>query len=306
MNVKRWTAILLIFCLAICGMTACKSKDDKKSATAGGYVEGAPEDGGDHYEIIGNQGGGNHVTEDNDGTTTPDPDTDTDGGNTEQPGNQTNDDDNKTDDPKTPDTDGGKEDEKPVDTPNNGEEEEDDELDYKYKDGNKIKILDYNLRCANDPEGRSIKERSVRFREVMKKYQPDVCGFQEIVPEWVTYLAADYPDYGYHIEYRSTTSKEGTMVMWNTKTMEMLEEGHFWLSDTPDVMSKADSWGETQFYRIVAWAKVKVKATGSTFIYYSTHQNNAGTHPVGSAQVINAKAKAMGVGTKFAGLCMGD
>ena len=308
MNMKRWTAILLIFCLAICGMTACKSKDDKKSASAGGYVEGAPEDGGDNYEIIGNQGGGNHVTEDNDigGTTTPDPDTDTDDGNNEKPDDQPNNNIQK------PDPDEGKDNEqKPDNEPIiGGDDDEDEKPDVKYKDGNLINILDYNLRCADDIEvatGGTIKVRAERFREVMKKYNPDICGFQEVVPKWVDCLNADYPTYGKHIEYRATNSLEGTMVMWNTATMEELEHGHFWLSPTPEIMSSGDAaWGKSGFYRIVAWAKVKVKATGSTFIYFSTHQNNAGTHPENSAKTILSYARKFGVGTKFGGFCMGD
>ncbi|MBQ7090632.1 MAG: hypothetical protein IJN82_05890, partial [Clostridia bacterium] len=204
---RRTVAILLILCLAVCGMTACKSKDDKKAASAGGYVEGAPEDGGDNYEIIGNQGGGNHVTEDNDvgGTTTPDPDPDTDdGGNTEQPGNQTDD---KTDDPQTPVTDGGEEDnQKPEEKPNVGGEED---PDADYKAGNKIKILDYNLRYTDDPDGRSIIERALRLEKVIATYSPDICGFQEIVPTWVDCIGNDYPTYENYVYYRATNNKEG-------------------------------------------------------------------------------------------------
>jgi hypothetical protein len=189
---KRWIAILMIFCLALGCMTACKSKDDGKSAAAGSYVEGEAYTG-DHAEIVENQGGGK------------DPTTDSSGGNTDG-GN----------------TDGGNTDSGNNDGGNNDGGNTD--IDVEYKEGNKIKIIDYNLRCANDPDGNSIKERSVRFREVMKKYTPDICGFQEIVPEWVTYLEADYPTYGKHIQYRAGNSKEGTMVMWNTATMEKLEQ----------------------------------------------------------------------------------
>ena len=306
---KRWIAILMIFCLALGCMTACKSKDEGKSATAGSYVEGEASTG-DNAEIIENQGGGKDPSTDSSGGSTDGGSTDggnTDGGNTDggnTDGGST--DGGNTDGGNTDggNTDGGNTDGGNADGGNTDGGNTDD--DVEYKEGNKIKIIDYNLRCANDENGNSIQERSVRFREVMKKYTPDICGFQEVVPEWVTYLEADYPTYGKHIQYRSASSKEGTMVMWNTATMERLEEGHFWLSPTPEVESNGAAWGEGQLNRIVAWAKVKVKATGSVFVFFSTHQNNAGTHPENSAKTILAQAKKLGVGTKYGGFCMGD
>ena len=323
---KRWIAILMILCLAVGSLAGCKGEEEKKSAAAGGYVEGSADVGGDEVTIVDNQGGGVGNTSnsgdqggdaDLDQDTDSEQDTDTNKGNTNTDKGNTNTDKGNTNTDKgntntdkgntdtNTDQNNGTDDKKEPEQDSEDEEEEE-AGDVDYKPGNKIKILDYNLRYTDDPEG-TIKERSVRLREVMKKYTPDVCGFQEIVPAWVTYLSADYADYGYHVQYRATNSKEGTMVMWNTKTMEKLETGHFWLSPTPDVMSSGDeAWGESGFYRVVTWAKVKVKATGSTFVYFATHQNNAGTHPENSGKTIVNQARKLGVGTKIGGFCMGD
>ncbi len=300
---KKLTAVLMIFLIAISCMSGCKNGEEKKTASAGAFVEGATESDENKDTIIENQGGGKTPTQNTDTNPTPSDDDD-DKNEPQTPNNNEN---NK--EPQKPNKDNNETPTAPDETPNETpkeDEEDGDEEEVDYKPGNKIKILDYNLRYTDDPDGRSIKERSVRFREVMKKYTPDVCGFQEIVPEWVTYLTADYPDYGSHVQYRAQSNKEGTMVMWNTATMEKVEEGHFWLSDTPDKESKGDSWGETQFYRIVNWAKVKVKATGSVFVFFSTHQNNSGSHPENSARTILTQAKKLGVGSKYGGFCMGD
>ena len=297
---KRWIAILMIFCLALGCMTACKSKDEGKSAAAGSYVEGEASTG-DNAEIIENQGGGKDPTTDSSGGNTDSGNADngtTDNGNTDNGTTDNGNTDNGNTDGGTTDggtTDGGN-------TDNGNEEEE----GADYKAGNKIKILDYNLRYTDDPNGRSIIERAVRLEKVIEAYKPDVCGFQEIVPAWVECIEMDYPTYDYHIHYRATNNKEGTMVMWNTETMEKVETGHFWLSPTPEVESNGAAWGAGQLNRIVAWAKVKVKATGSVFIFFSTHQNPQGTHPENSAKTILAQAKKLGVGTKYGGFCMGD
>ena len=81
---KRWIAILMIFCLALGCMTACKSKDDGKSAAAGSYVEGETYTG-DNAEIIENQGGGKDPTTDSSGGNTDGGNND--GGNTDSGNN---------------------------------------------------------------------------------------------------------------------------------------------------------------------------------------------------------------------------
>ena len=39
--------------------------------------------------------------------------------------------------------------------------------------------ISFNIRCANDPDGNSIKERAERLKAVLDKYNADIIGFQE-------------------------------------------------------------------------------------------------------------------------------
>lgn len=79
--------------------------------------------------------------------------------------------------------------------------------------------------------------------------------------------------------------------MWRKDKFELLDSGHFWLSETPDTESKG--WGASH-WRICMWVKLKVKATGKTFLYYNTHYDFSADCHVGSANLIIKRAQALG------------
>ena len=192
-----------------------------------------------------------------------------------------------------------------------GEEEE----EVKYDERNKLKIIAYNLRCANDSAeyggAKEISDRMPRFKEkVMDVYQPDVVGMSECVPAHITFLQSDYAstsygDYQFHYTWRSSSNKETTPIMWNATKLEDLEHGTFWLSDTPDTESKATAWG-AQHWRIVCWAKLKVKATGKIFLFFSTHFDFNDVAHVNSVKTIQKKATEMGAFSKYGFFFVGD
>ena len=46
-----------------------------------------------------------------------------------------------------------------------------------------MRIISYNLRYTDDPDGHSIQERAPRILDIIKDYDPDIMGFQELVPK---------------------------------------------------------------------------------------------------------------------------
>ena len=138
-----------------------------------------------------------------------------------------------------------------------------------YDARNRIKVVSYNIRCANDDNGNSIKERAPRLEKVINKYDPDVMGFQEFVPEWNKYVQDSfYDEYDYLIHYRAQDNYEGTPVFWKRAKFKLLDSGMFWLSDTPD--QESCGWNAA-CYRVCSWVKLEVRATGKVFYYYNTH-----------------------------------
>ena len=75
--------------------------------------------------------------------------------------------------------------------------------------------ISFNIRCANDPDGNSIKERAERLKAVLDKYNADIIGFQEATPEWLDIIKKDYGEkYEIFNRYRDSANLESTPILW--------------------------------------------------------------------------------------------
>ncbi len=156
-----------------------------------------------------------------------------------------------------------------------------------------IKVVTFNLRCANDPNGNSIDERAPRLKKVLAKYDADLVGFQEVTPRWMDHLTATYgEEYEIINQWRKYNNLESTPMMWRKARFECLDHGHFWLSDTPDIESRG--WDSIGCYRICMWAKLRDKQTGEVFTFFNTHYGFGDDCQVKSGNLILAHMKAMG------------
>ena len=172
-----------------------------------------------------------------------------------------------------------------------------------YQKDDVIKVLDYNIRCANDGENKMIVDRAPRLEALVKKYSPDVIGFQEAKRKWINEPEDRFwQDYCMRYMYRSMTSKESCPILWKRDKFKLVDEGYFWLSDSPDAISK--SFG-TKFHRICCWVKLKDRKTGKKFIFCNTHM--AGGWPtVPSSKLILERLEANGAFTDCGAFLTGD
>ena len=61
----------------------------------------------------------------------------------------------------------------------------------------KLKVISFNIRCMDDKDGHSVKERAPRLRKVIEPYAPDVMGFQEYTPLWESHIEEQFgEEYG--------------------------------------------------------------------------------------------------------------
>lgn len=276
---KRIVALLLVLMLLL---TGCSKAPSEESAAAGEFVEGEvqnPVENEDQPEKV-------EPSERPDQSDTPPVD--------ETPGE---------DEPETPPADETPAPETP-DEDTTPEEEEPAVPDVDYKEGNKLKIISYNIRYTDDPGGNSIDERAPRLKHVIDMYDPDLVGFQEATPRWITHLYNDYEGkYEIRYKYRSTQNSESTPLMWKRDKFELQDEGYFWLSETPEVESKG--WGAS-LWRICYWVKLKIKATGETILFYNTHFDGGKEHHIGASNLILQRARAQGGFSKYAVFLTGD
>ncbi len=169
--------------------------------------------------------------------------------------------------------------------------------------GTKLKILDYNIRCADDGENRMIADRAPRLEAVIRKYEPDVIGLQEATPQWIEYLQDHLCDtYRMVYLYRNENSREATPILWKKDTLINRREGHFWLSDFPEVSTK--SYG-TRHYRICNWIRFRVKGTDEEFFFVNTHMGG-GHASACSSKLIMQKMEHRGAFTQYPALLTGD
>ena len=61
---------------------------------------------------------------------------------------------------------------------------------------------------------------------------------------------------------------EGCPIFWRTDRFEKIDGGSFWLSETPEVMSK--DWGSSH-YRICVYVILRDKVTNKEFAIFNTH-----------------------------------
>ncbi len=139
-----------------------------------------------------------------------------------------------------------------------------------------LKILCQNLRYAgNKKEIGTDNEASIRrhrLQWLVKKYDPDIVGMQEVNDRWIEMLQEDFgAEYELYYQYRGALkgSNESEPVMWKKDKFEKVEEGSFWLSETP---GQANPPGFDQYYpRICNWVRLREKESGRIIRVGSTH-----------------------------------
>ncbi len=167
-----------------------------------------------------------------------------------------------------------------------------------YDAANLLKVISYNVRVLDDGGEKDIVQRAPRLKEVVNKRDPDIIGFQEVGTKWWDNYLVNYfgDEYDYLIKYRAEDSKEATPIFWKKDKFELVKDGYFWLSETPDQESKG--WGE-EHYRIACWVQLKLKSTGKEFLYINTHYGFGDKAHVGSAKLVIQRMTALGGFTKY-------
>jgi len=131
-------------------------------------------------------------------------------------------------------------------------------------------VMTYNLRYASPNPPNAWPARRPLVREVIQSVAPDVLGTQEGLYAQLKDLASDLPEFEWIGLGREGGSKGEFMAVFFRKTrLEPLAFDHFWLSDTPGVISST-TWGNSN-RRMVTWIRFRDRATGGEFFLFNTH-----------------------------------
>lgn len=145
-----------------------------------------------------------------------------------------------------------------------------------------VKIMSFNLKI-NGSGYQSRENRLPKAVEIIEKHSADSFGVQEADKWWTDGLEEALPQYARVGTYRDDGISEGEScsIFYLKDKFELVDSGNFWLSETPDAVSKGWDGG---CYRIATWAILKNKTTGFVYAHFNTHLDNVG-----------AKAKAESV-----------
>ena len=134
-----------------------------------------------------------------------------------------------------------------------------------------IRVMSANLRCFN-PQDIGKKSWFYRADLILKNIEaeaPSIIGFQEATKWQYAYLCKSLPGYDSVITYRDNSPfSEGCPIFYDTERYALQDKGSFWLSETPDVMSK--DW-DSKCYRVCSYVILEEKASGRQFVVFNTH-----------------------------------
>lgn len=136
--------------------------------------------------------------------------------------------------------------------------------------------MSYNVRYDNAGDGENAWDnRKHATTAMLEAIKPDVFGVQEAFAYQVEFISENSPAYANVGVGREDGESAGEFmsIFWNKETIEMLEWGTYWLSETPDVPSFG--W-DAACKRTATWALMKDKRNGRHFYFINTHLDHVG------------------------------
>lgn len=139
-----------------------------------------------------------------------------------------------------------------------------------------VRAMSFNMRYFNNNDDltNGWDHRKMAIPAMLADVAPDVFGTQEETDRQIAFLERQCPDYRHVGIFRENNGKgECPSVYYNDRTVELVDWGGFWLSETPGVSSKG--WDAAN-KRTAVWTRMKMKQTGKEFIFVSTHLDHKG------------------------------
>lgn len=158
------------------------------------------------------------------------------------------------------------------------------------------RVMSFNVRYGTAADGENHWDLRKEFLlETIHAFAPDLLGTQETLGFQRDYLAEQMPGYD-HVGVGRTDGKEAGEMMalfFRKDRFSKMEEGHFWLSETPETPGSV-SW-DSSLPRMATWVRLNdLKNTNRTLLFINTHFDHIGvTARNESAKLLREKVKSM-------------
>ena len=136
----------------------------------------------------------------------------------------------------------------------------------------------YNIRYRNGDDtkkGNGWEQRCPVVCGQLNFEHPDIFGAQEVLFPQLTDMLQQLDGYAYIGCGREDGKEQGeyAAIFYDPRRLTLLDNGHFWLSPTPDVPSKG--W-DAACERICTWGLFEQQQTGMRFVFFNLHLDHVG------------------------------
>lgn len=138
-----------------------------------------------------------------------------------------------------------------------------------------LRVMSYNIRYDNPEDGKNAWSNRKEFlAEQITRTNPDILGVQESLPSQVDWLGTALKGYGKAgIGRDEDGTGESVTIFFRTERFEMTESRTFWLSETPNEISKG--W-DAAIRRICTYVRLRDRRTGQILLVLNTHFDHIG------------------------------
>ena len=172
-----------------------------------------------------------------------------------------------------------------------------------------LTVGSYNIRYKNKADstcGNGWKDRCPRICNQIKWERPDIFGAQEVLHPQLQDMVDGLGTYQWIGVGRDDGKQAGeyAAIFYNTNRVELLEQGHFWLNETPD--KPALGW-DAACIRICTWGHFRDKQTKKDFYFLNLHMDHVGVKARSeAAKLVMERITQMTDGGKKLAVLTGD
>lgn len=143
----------------------------------------------------------------------------------------------------------------------------------------------YNLLVGGWPDRREL------VYTIVNQYDFDIWGTQEGTKVHLTDIVNQFKKYSYTgVGRDGGDNGEFSAIIYKTDRFELLDEGSFWFSNTPEKPSYG--WDAVNYRRICSWGKFMDRKTYNVFYFFNSHFDHQGeVARVESAKLLLSKIK---------------
>lgn len=137
--------------------------------------------------------------------------------------------------------------------------------------GEPLTVATFNVRYPEKRDGANTWElRKDLLVDTVRRMNPDLMGVQELFKTQGDFIAEKLPAYGWiGVSRRGNTEDEYSALFYRADRFRVLEQGNFWLSDTPD-KAGSSSWNMS-LPRMATWARLSDSRGGGELYVLNTH-----------------------------------